>query len=205
MHVCVVYINFCRSEYGVIDKCYGEGDLELYNSKLNLSVERWETLPLLSVRQAARLLNRQNSFQGGICNCKLGCKSHKCACHQKGAICSTKCHQGSLCSNCPQTDRPCSENCITINVRADQCKSPPRKKSQESTSVSVITITDTDATDEEIRHFSRSWIPDLHLDLNDKAILETGQWLTDRHVCAAKNLLKKQFPHICGLQAPFLE
>ena len=44
-----------------------------------------------------------------------------------------------------------------------------------------------------------------HLDENDKAALETGQWLSDKHICAAQVLLKKQFPAICGLQPPFLE
>ena len=28
IHVLIVYFYFCRSEHGVIDKGYGEGDLE---------------------------------------------------------------------------------------------------------------------------------------------------------------------------------
>ena len=44
----------------------------------------------------------------------------------------------------------------------------------------------------DINPFPKSWCPDLHLDLEDKRILESGEWLIDKHVSAAQKLLKKQ-------------
>ena len=68
----------------------------------------------------------------------------------------------------------------------------------------VVDISD---TEEEQRHSlpSQSWLPHLNLNQEDKNILESGQWLTDKHIVAAQNLLRKQFPHIQGLQPPYLE
>ena len=52
---------------------------------------------------------------------------------------------------------------------------------------------------------SQSWLPDLHLNQEGKLILETRQWLTDKHIIAAQELFGKQFSHVQGLQLPFLE
>ena len=82
-----VHICICRCEYGVLKKCYGEGDMELYSGKLELIVEGWQSAPLLSLREAARLLNPHNAFHGSTCNCKSGCTGRKCTCRQKSAPC----------------------------------------------------------------------------------------------------------------------
>ena len=52
---------------------------------------------------------------------------------------------------------------------------------------------------------SQSWLSDLHLNQEDKLILERRQWLTDKHIIAAQELLGKQLSHVQGLQLPFLE
>ena len=44
------------------------------------------------------------------------------------------------------------------------------------------------------------WLPNHHLDTDDKEICENGGWLTDKHVKAAQDLLKQQFPDVSGLQ-----
>ena len=93
-----------RCKHGVLDKCYGEGDMEPYSGKLDLRVEDWQSSPLLSLREAARLLYPQNAFHGGTCNCKSGCKGRRCACRQKCAPCSKKCHNGTACENCTFLD-----------------------------------------------------------------------------------------------------
>ena len=68
----------------------------------------------------------------------------------------------------------------------------------------VVDISD---AEEEQRHSlpSQSWLPDLNLNQEDKVILESKQWLTDKNILATQKLLSKQFPHIPGLQPPYLE
>ncbi len=43
----------CRCQHGVLDKCYGEGDLEIYGGKLDFMVKGWIAVPSLSLREAA--------------------------------------------------------------------------------------------------------------------------------------------------------
>ncbi len=78
-HVCMsvmplsTTVCMYRSKHGVLKNCYGEGDMELYEGKLDLSVDGWQSSPVLSLREAAALLNPKNVFQAGRCNCQLGC------------------------------------------------------------------------------------------------------------------------------------
>ena len=48
------------------------------------------------------------------------------------------------------------------------------------------------------------WIKDLSLSYKHKTIIETNEMLTDEHIQAAQNLLKKQFQHLAGLQSTLL-
>lgn len=148
-----------RYEHGVLDKCYGEGDLELFTGQLKLAVEGWEASHLLSLREAAKFLNPHNSFQGMTCSCKSGYNTNRCACWKKNATCSSKCHQGLSCTN-----------------------APPSKK---------------------MKHTEPMWtsliLPFLNMDQNDLKALMSRRWLSDKHICAVQDLLKKQFPTIPGL------
>jgi hypothetical protein len=54
---------------------------------------------------------------------------------------------------------------------------------------------------------SLKWLQDLDLEGNDRLIIEgkaSGGWLSDKHMHAAQLLLRKQFPHISGLQSTLL-
>ena len=48
------------------------------------------------------------------------------------------------------------------------------------------------------------WVKDLDLNLSDKKILMSGKYLSDKHMQAANLLLKKEFPHLQGLQTTLL-
>ena len=54
------------------------------------------------------------------------------------------------------------------------------------------------------RKLSQYWIADLDLKTSDKAIIERGRELTDRHMEAAHKVLAEQFPHLQGLQSTLL-
>ena len=45
-----------------------------------------------------------------------------------------------------------------------------------------------------------SWLPELNLSLGDKRIITDNGWLSDKHMLAVSNILRRQFPHINGLQ-----
>lgn len=50
------------------------------------------------------------------------------------------------------------------------------------------------------------WLEDLRLSKFDKTVLASPEgMLTNKHVGAAQFLLKKQFPHLEGLQSPLRE
>lgn len=44
------------------------------------------------------------------------------------------------------------------------------------------------------------WLPDLELQKEDKEILFSGQWLTDKHISVVNRLLLKEYPEQNGLQ-----
>ena len=48
------FCNVYRCEHGVLASCYGEGDLEVYEGVLNMSTHNWESLPRISLREAAK-------------------------------------------------------------------------------------------------------------------------------------------------------
>ena len=48
------------------------------------------------------------------------------------------------------------------------------------------------------------WIKELSLKNEEKTILKSPRMLNDRHMNAARKLLKKKFPHISGLQDTIL-
>ena len=46
------------------------------------------------------------------------------------------------------------------------------------------------------------WVKSFHLNQNNRECILDGSELTDRHIDAANILMKKQFPHIGGLDSP---
>ena len=111
-----------RSSFGVLKTCFGENDLELYPGSLPLTVDGWEKDPLLSLREAAKRLNPINDFDVGRCNCKGGCQDQRCACRKKGSPCTSKCHQGASCSNCPPSpsEKPAKRRKVHSYVHNNQ-------------------------------------------------------------------------------------
>ena len=58
-----------------------------------------------------------------------------------------------------------------------------------------------------IADFEEPWLLERNLTLRDKKIITNNEWLSDKHMLAVSNILRKQFPQINGLQdtknAPF--
>ena len=50
-------LYICRSECGMLNKRYGEDDLESFSGVLNIVTTGWQNLPALSLREAAKLCN----------------------------------------------------------------------------------------------------------------------------------------------------
>ena len=48
------------------------------------------------------------------------------------------------------------------------------------------------------------WVSELSLNLDDKNAILLGYWLTDKHISAANQLLKRGFPQCKGLDNPIL-
>ena len=94
-----VYNSSFRCEFGVLNTCYGEGDLERYEGDLSLTTEDWESLPKLSLREAAMKSNPKNDFSASRCQCKTMCSTASCTCRKRGVPCTSKCHKGSKCKN----------------------------------------------------------------------------------------------------------
>ena len=74
-------------------------ELEVYKGSMNIDVQGWETMPRISLREAAKMANPDNTFYGTSCSCKKGCKGMKCSCRQAGKPCTTRCHASRSCSN----------------------------------------------------------------------------------------------------------
>ena len=120
-----------RSEYGVLNTTFPASELEVYSGLMKLDVDGWESIPTISLREAAKTANPDNAFYGTSCSCKKGCGGKKCSCRQVGKPCSTRCHSGRSCSNCQDstTEKTSGQN-IGDPTRGEQ-KGSFRKESQE--------------------------------------------------------------------------
>ena len=164
---------------------------------------------MLSLQEAAHLLNPQNEFQSSCCNCKTGCTSKRCICRKKGAVCSSKFHGGRKCNNC-------SESADDSDTNQPQRKRVKRGHGQNKASLSdsgdrgeegkMMIVSSGDESDVD----DGKWLPQPFLRAEDKQLIETGDSLSDRHIAAAQMLLKKEipkvdgFPQLDGLQLPTL-
>ena len=55
----------------------------------------------------------------------------------------------------------------------------------------------------QTRYAGSLWIPDLDLRYRDRAVVKRGK-LYDKHMYAAHEVLRYQFPHLHGLQSTLL-
>ena len=95
---CTMYRLCCK--VGVLNTCYGAGDLELFTGSFEFATEGWRTMPVISLREAAKLQAPWNSFTKNRCTCKSGrCNTKRCSCVRSNIECSNHCHHGSICDN----------------------------------------------------------------------------------------------------------
>jgi len=87
---------------------------------------------------------------------------------------------------------------LSVLVLYNLHDTPLTKKNRGNTGKAVVISSDEESADEG------KWLPELFLRADDKKLIETGDWLTDRHITAAQVLLKKDFPHVDGLQVTLL-
>lgn len=95
---CTTMYRLC-CKVGVLNTCYGAGDLELFTGSFEFEVEGWRSMPVLSVREAAKLQAPWNSFTKNRCTCKSRCNTKRCSCVRNNIECSNHCHRGSICDN----------------------------------------------------------------------------------------------------------
>ena len=69
-----------RCEFGVLNTYYGEGDLELYQGDPGLTIEGWQSVPRISLREAALKNNPKNDFFASRCQCTTKCTTASCSC-----------------------------------------------------------------------------------------------------------------------------
>ena len=201
------YRLLCK--YGLLESSYPESELEAFAGAQQMRyIQDWEEAPVVSLHEAAKSANPSNAFYGAVCHCKKGCSGKHCSCRKAGKPCSTRCHSGRSCVNCRDSNAPRepkrikidhtdsdSELCMSLPVKSvDWTPSAPAKQFPVyigSSSPSPLPPP-----------LSDWWVNDLKAE--DKEILESGGWLNDRHIGAAQNLLKKQYPLINRLQNPVL-
>lgn len=95
----VVIAIVCRCDHGVLNVCYSPSELEEFVGCLNCSVEGWEDVSRVSLREAARKHAPWNAFVANACKCTTGCVTRKCRCMRQGISCSSHCHGGRDCYN----------------------------------------------------------------------------------------------------------
>ncbi|KAL5516751.1 hypothetical protein EMCRGX_G002158 [Ephydatia muelleri] len=62
---CSMYRLCCKE--GVLKTCYSAGDLELFNASFEFAAEGWRTMPVVSLREAAKLHAPWNTFTKNKC------------------------------------------------------------------------------------------------------------------------------------------
>jgi hypothetical protein len=111
------------------------------------------------------------------CECRMRCATKKCPCRKKGSSCGSQCHPGRSCAN-------------IVHSQAD-----------------VTFINLSDGIDEPGSQDCWLIIGGIRLTNEDKKDLgsRSHAWLNDKHIAAAQYLLKRQHPHIAGMQEPTLQ
>lgn len=103
-----------RCCYGVLKTCYGEGDLECYDGMLPLEVNGWKNDKVISLREAAQLVNPKNDLKCGSRNCQSGCNSKRCYCTRINTKCLSKCHGGKTCADQLAESEQCCDESVML-------------------------------------------------------------------------------------------
>lgn len=88
-----------QCEFGVLDVTYPANELEVYGGLVKVDSKPWQSVPKISLREAAKNANPSNAFYGTSCCCKTGCHGKKCSCRKEGKPCTVRCHSGISCTN----------------------------------------------------------------------------------------------------------
>ena len=95
---CIVYHLCCK--VGVRNTCYGVGDLELFTGSFEFAVEGWRTMPIIFLREAAKLQAPWNSFTKNRYTYKSErCNTKHCSCARNNIECIVIIATGSMCDN----------------------------------------------------------------------------------------------------------
>ena len=100
-------------------------------------------------------------------------------CKESGHLCSTFCHQGKPCTN---TTKENECDVLDLTSTLDEGIPEPFSPEEKWMAVGQTILLKKDETD-----------------------LMAGEWLNDRHIHAAQQLLQKQYSHISGFQQPVLQ
>ena len=105
------------------------------------------------------------------CKCKTRCSTRKCPCRAQEHACGHLCHPGRTCANTCNADEPKE----LIDLTKAELQAQPS---------------------------DNLWIAvgETKLSVEDRNVLESQDWLSDKHIHAALQLLKKQHPQVTGLQ-----
>ena len=110
------------------------------------------------------------------CKCKTRCSTRKCPCRGQEHACGHLCHPGRTCANTCNADEPKE----LIDLTKAELQAQPS---------------------------DNLWIAvgETKLSVEDRNVLESQGWLSDKHIHAAQQLLKKQHPQVAGLQNTILQ
>jgi len=98
-----IYQLACKS--GIINVAYPSAELELLENQ-DIPELHFTPTRKISIREAARLQNiiiendDNNEISYRVCNCKKNnCCTRVCPCKKHNAVCTSRCHKGSVCLN----------------------------------------------------------------------------------------------------------
>ena len=139
-----------QCEYGLLNSCYPGSELEAHSGSLQLQVQDWRSAPRVTLREAAKRANPENTYYGSFCSCKGDCSGKKCSCKQARKPCSTRCHSGRSCVNhrdeiVPKPSPPPSRQADSMRTARDTARqpSPPPSRQADSMRMARGTARDT--------------------------------------------------------------
>ena len=135
--------------------------------------------PAIVMTPSPLIASQPTSAADNYCNCRQRCATKRCPCKKRRSPCGSMCHPGRRCANIVYKE----------------------------TELPVIDLTTCNAQLVDGKDDFWTTVGDLRLTHKDKRDLgsRSHAWLNDRHMTAAQTLLKKEHPHIAGLQATTLQ
>ena len=197
------------TEYGTLRERFRTGDLEAYSG----SVKTGNSDAVISLREAAQKFHHHNKFTKSFCKCSSACHTNRCVCRANGIQCSTRCHHSTTCSNQPKGSsarkakasyRSTVSASTTFNSGSDgSSRSASVQKSRTPSSPSRPAITSATSVT-KAKPTSKSSSSSTKSNPNSNALGRT-EWLSDRHMKTASDLLRASFATVGGLEDTLLQ